>query len=98
VRAPDGALLGGLAAMYGWNGMFIDYVWVHERLRGRGIGRELMRQAEAALRERRGDVVFLNTWSFQAPAFYEKLGYTAFGTLEGVPPGTTRTWYCKRVA
>ena len=96
VRAPGGALLGGLAAMYGWNGMFVDYLWVHESLRGRGIGTELLRQAESALRERGGEIVFLSTYSFQAPAFYEKLGYTAFGTLEGMPPGASRTWYFKR--
>ena len=79
-----------------WNGMFVDYLWVHERLRGRGIGTELLRRAEQSLRERGGEIIFLSTYSFQAPAFYEKLGYRAFGTLEGMPPGATRTWYFKR--
>jgi ribosomal protein S18 acetylase RimI-like enzyme len=77
--------------------MFIDLVWVHERLRGRGIGTELMKRAEAALRSRGGEVVFLSTWSFQAPRFYEKLGYLPFGTLEGMPPNARRVWYSKRL-
>jgi ribosomal protein S18 acetylase RimI-like enzyme len=97
VRGPDNALLGGLVGVQYWNGMFIDLVWVQERLRGRGIGTELMKRAEAALRSRGGEVLFLSTWSFQAPAFYEKLGYVPFGTLEGMPPNSHRTWYSKRL-
>jgi ribosomal protein S18 acetylase RimI-like enzyme len=97
VRGARGELLGGLAAMQYWNGMFIDYLWLDERIRGRGIGTELMQQAEESLRARGGEIIFLSTWSFQAPAFYEKLGFTAFGTLEGIPPGGSRTWYSKRL-
>ena len=97
VRGPDNALLGGLVGVQYWNGMFIDLLWVHERLRGRGIGTELMKRAETALRSRGGEVLFLSTWSFQAPTFYEKLGYSSFGTLEGMPPNSRRTWYSKRL-
>jgi ribosomal protein S18 acetylase RimI-like enzyme len=97
VRADDGALIGGLVAAQYWNGMFIDLLWVHEKLRRRGVGRELMQRAEALLTARGGEIVFLSTWSFQAPGFYEKLGYTAFGTLEGMPANGQRTWYFKRL-
>ena len=97
VRGDDGAFLGGLVAMQYWNGMFVDLLWIHEKLRGRGVGRELMRRAERSLAARGGDIVFLSTWSFQAPGFYEKLGYTPFGTLQGVPPDGSRTWYFKRL-
>jgi ribosomal protein S18 acetylase RimI-like enzyme len=97
VRADDGALVGGLVAMQYWNGMFIDLLWVHEKLRGRGVGTKLMRRAEDSLSARGGDISFLSTWSFQAPGFYEKLGYTAFGTLEGLPANGSRTWYFKRL-
>src|SRR5262245_54338420 len=95
VRSQDDSLLGGLVGIQYWNGMFIDLVWVHERLRSRGIGTELMKRAEAALRARGGEVLFLSTWSFQAPAFYEKLGYLPFGILEGMPANTRRIWYSK---
>jgi ribosomal protein S18 acetylase RimI-like enzyme len=97
VRGSDQALLGGLVGVQYWNGMFIDLLWVHERLRGRGVGTELMKRAEAAARSRGGEVIFLSTWSFQAPGFYEKLGYTSFGTLEGMPPSARRIWYSKRI-
>ena len=97
VRADDGALIGGLVAAQYWNGMFIDLLWVHDKLRRRGVGRKLMQRAEASLAARGGEIVFLSTWSFQAPGFYEKLGYTAFGTLEGMPANGRRTWYFKRL-
>lgn len=95
VRSNAGDLAGGLVAVQFWNGMFVDLLWVDENLRHRGIGTRLMRQAEEDLVERGGEVIFLSTWSFQAPAFYEKLGYSAFGKLEGMPPGATRTWFVK---
>lgn len=97
VRDEDGALVGGLVAMQYWNGMFVDLLWIHEKLRGRGLGRELMQRAERSLAARGGEIVFLSTWAFQAPGFYEKLGYAAFGTLHGVPPNGSRTWYVKRL-
>ncbi len=97
VRGDDGAFLGGLVAMQYWNGMFVDLLWVHEKLRGHGVGRELMQRAEASLAARGGEIVFLSTWSFQAPGFYEKLGYAPFGTLHGLPPNGSRTWYVKRL-
>ena len=97
VRDDERALLAGLVAIQYWNGMFIDLLWVHEKLRGRGVGSELVRRAEASLEARRGEIVFLSTWSFQAPRFYEKHGYKPFGTLHGLPPKGSRTWYFKRL-
>jgi ribosomal protein S18 acetylase RimI-like enzyme len=94
-RSNAGELVGGLVGVRFWNGMFVDLLWVHESSRQCGIGTRLMQRAEEDLRSRGGEVVFLSTWSFQAPAFYEKLGYSAFGKLEGMPPGSTRTWFVK---
>jgi ribosomal protein S18 acetylase RimI-like enzyme len=34
--------------------------------------------------------VWLDTFSFQARGFYEKLGYTVFGEIENHPPGHSR--------
>jgi GNAT superfamily N-acetyltransferase len=54
-------------------------------LRGRGVGRELMAQAEARAVERGCHAAWLDTFSFQARGFYEKLGYEEFGTLDYPP-------------
>ena len=48
---------------------------------------------------RRGCVgAWLDTHSFQARPFYEKLGYTVFGVLENFPPGHTRYYLRKSLA
>jgi GNAT superfamily N-acetyltransferase len=89
LRAPDGALLGGLygAMMWGW--LMVDGLWVAEELRGRGLGRRLLLAAEAAAIERGCRGAWLGTFDFQARGFYERLGYTVFAELADCPPGHT---------
>jgi GNAT superfamily N-acetyltransferase len=55
--------------------------------RGRGFGTELMERAELYAVERGCTDAFLDTFSFQARPFYEKLGYRVFGMLENRPAG-----------
>lgn len=72
----------------GW--LRIGTLWVDARLRGQGYGRQLMAAAEAEGRQRGCHSAYLDTFSFQAPAFYERCGYEVFGTLEAFPGGHTR--------
>jgi len=46
-----------------------------------------MKRAELCAIERGCTDAFLDTFSFQARPFYEKLGYRVFGTLEKHPVG-----------
>ena len=78
----------------GW--LFIRYLWVSEALRGKGIGRKLMADAEARALERGCHSAWVDTFSFQAPGFYPKLGYTVFGELD-YPPGHKRIFLQKRL-
>jgi hypothetical protein len=69
-----------------WGGCCeLSYVWVHERHRGRGLGALLLRSAEAEAVARGCVQVVLATHSFQAPAFYERMGYQRRHTIEGRP-------------
>jgi ribosomal protein S18 acetylase RimI-like enzyme len=74
----------------------VKHPWVSEGLRGRGVGRELMAQAEALAHERDCHSAWLDTFSFQAPGFYEKLGYQEFGRLD-YPPDHHRCFIRKRL-
>jgi ribosomal protein S18 acetylase RimI-like enzyme len=58
----------------------------------------LMREAEAVARENGCTGIWLDTFSFQAPGFYEKLGYTVFGTLADYPPGHSRFFLHKTLS
>ena len=94
-RDAEDELIGGLVGTSFWNGVFIDLLWVREAHRGGGVGRSLMVRAESEVRSRGCTLAYLNTFSFQAPGFYEKLGYRALGSLKELPVGHARTWYSK---
>jgi GNAT superfamily N-acetyltransferase len=79
----------------GW--LFIRYLWVSSQLRGHGIGRGLMAAGEARALERRCHAAWLDTFSFQAPGFYRKLGYEVFGELDW-SPDYKRIFLRKRLA
>ena len=92
----DGTLKGGLLGYTHWNWLFVSHLWVHDQLRGRGLGRELLGRAEAEAAARGCRNAHLDTFSFQARGFYESLGYQVFGTLDDYPPGHSRYFLHKR--
>jgi ribosomal protein S18 acetylase RimI-like enzyme len=90
-----GQIVGGLVVrmFLGW--LFIELLWVSDERRQRGLGRSLMQKAELEARKRGIGSVYLDTFSFQAPGFYKKLGYREFGKLNDFPTGHTRHWMTK---
>ncbi len=92
-RRTIGGALG--SSYYDW--LVIDVLWLPESLRGSGLGSQVMRAAEAEARARGCVGIRLDTFSFQARGFYEKLGFSVFGTLPEHPPGHTRYWLAKRL-
>ena len=89
-RDAGGALLGGLVGQTGWRWLHVDLLWVAEPHRGRGVGRRLLRAAEAEALARGCRHVYLDTFDYQARPFYEREGYEQFGVQEGYPPGHRR--------
>jgi len=41
--------------------------------------------------------IYLDTFSFQAPAFYQRHGYQVFGTLPDFTPGHQRYFFTKQL-
>ena len=92
----NGNVVGGsLGFMWGrW--LHVNILWVAERVRGQDVGGQLLALAEAKA-QRAGCVgSSLDTYSFQARPFYEKLGYAVFGTLKGRPVGHEQHFLAKR--
>lgn len=87
----------GIIVTFTWNGMHIDSLWVDESLRGNNYGTELMKMVEKEAMKRGCTIVYTDTFSWQAPDFYEKLGYTLYGKLEGFPEGNSLSYYYKRL-
>ena len=87
LRGERGDVLGGLLGLL-WGGWLqVTYLWVAEAARGAGYGTRLVKEAEAYARFRGAVGITLETYSFQARPFYERLGYEVFSTLNGYPAG-----------
>jgi len=78
------------AGLKGWTwcgSCYIQTVWVHHTLRGQGIGTQLLQAAEQEARRRGCQQMILTSYSFQAPGFYQKLGFEVFAVLDEHPRG-----------
>lgn len=91
-----GRHVGGLWGKTAYDWMFVEFLAVPEAWRGQDYGTALMREAESLARARGCIGIWLDTYDFQARGFYEKLGFTLFGTLEDQPVGHNRFFLRKR--
>ena len=95
VEDEHGELMAGLIAETFGNWLEIEYLFVKEDLRGQGIGSQLLQQAESEAKKRNCRFAFVNTYQFQAPAFYQKHGYKEVFTLKDYPYTGQRHYYQK---
>ena len=97
VEDDSGELLAGLVAETFGNWLEIEYLFVKEELRGQGIGSQLLQQVESEAKKRNCRYVFVNTYQFQAPAFYQKHGYKEVFTMKNYPYTGQRHYYQKEL-
>ncbi len=98
IHDDSGAVVGGLHGYQLFDWLFIQYVAVPVALKGQGLGTKLMARAEAWARSRNLLGMWLDTFAFQAKPFYERLGFSVFGTIEDHPRGERRYFLHKRFA
>lgn len=87
----------GIIVTFLWNGMHIDSLWVDESIRGKDYGTKLMQMAEKEGVKRGCIIAYTDTFTWQAPEFYKKLGYKEYGKLENFPAGNTLTYFSKNL-
>lgn len=80
--------LGGLTGRIIWDWLEVDYFWVSEQARGKGLGKKVLAKAEEQAKTLGASKVVLMTFKFQARAFYEKYGYEVVGEIKDYPPGS----------
>jgi GNAT superfamily N-acetyltransferase len=92
VTAHDqaGAIQGGALGRTWGECCELLQLWVADPVRGQGLGRGLLQRFEREARARGCTLVYLDTFSFQAPAFYEALGYRAVLETRGFTGGIVK--------
>ncbi|MFT3816419.1 MAG: GNAT family N-acetyltransferase [Rubrivivax sp.] len=68
----------------------LQQLWVAEDTRGSGLGTRILSAFEQLAAGRGCKLVYLDTFTFQAPAFYEKLGYRIALTTSGFAAGVSK--------
>ena len=81
----DGELVAGLSGWTWGQAAGIAMTWVHEDQRGTGMGASLIAAFEEEARKRGCTHVFVTSLTFQAPGFYQRLGYEEIFRWESVP-------------
>jgi len=98
LRDDADRIVGGLIGEVQWGWLRIDILAVPADLRGSGWGRRLVEAAELAAVGAGCHSAWVDTFSFQSPGFYHRLGYRVFGELPDYPAGQTRYFLAKRLA
>ena len=83
LRTDDGRILGGLTGKTYWEYLDVHFLWVAPEHRGNGLASKILTAAESEAIQRGCRHSLLNTFSFQAPRFYLKVGYEQVGLVPG---------------
>jgi ribosomal protein S18 acetylase RimI-like enzyme len=95
VRGESDEVIAGFTG-HTWGGCCeLANLWVHEQYRGQGFGSLLMRAAETEALARDCQQIVVLTHSFQAPGFYERMGYERRYTITGIPKNHSDIVYVK---
>lgn len=81
--------MGAIVVQLFWNQLHIKYLFVEENYRGQGLARQLMDHALEFGEKRRCQFAFVETMSFQAPEFYQKMGFVIEFSRPGYAENTT---------
>lgn len=95
ITDEQGKKRAGLTGSTTGNWLRIDMLWVSDALRGQGVGSQLMKAAEEEARRRGCRYAQVDTASFQARPFYEKLGYSLRFSLDNYPRHHQRHYLSK---
>ena len=87
VENENKEVIAGVAG-WTWAGICeITQLWVNKKVRGNGVGKMLLEEAEAEARGKGCVSILVRSYSFQAPHFYEKFGYKVQHVLNDFPKG-----------
>lgn len=87
VRDAQGQIVAGLLGAVNMHCLAIQILWVQEEQRSQGMGRALLVEAERQAQAAGALQAIVETTSFQAQGFYERLGYEVIFVVADAPIG-----------
>jgi len=97
IKNDDEQVIGGLCGYSVLGTMTLDDLWVDEKYRGQGYGKELMRHAEKVAWERRCIALQTACFTFQNLDFLRRYGFETFGVSDVYPRGVKEYYLIKRI-
>ena len=93
----DGRIVAGAVAESTLDAVEVEFLFVDSAWRGKGLGEALLRHIEGAAARDGMRRVLLNTYSFQAPEFYRKMGYRELFVLDPCFDGVRQHYFAKEL-
>lgn len=97
-RLPSGEVIGGAVGRTWGECCELQQLWVDRAHRRKGIASELIHRFEAFALDRGCTTFYLETFSFQVPALYIRIGYQVMLEIRGFPQDITKYVMVKRIA
>ncbi|MDO5415603.1 MAG: GNAT family N-acetyltransferase [Lachnospiraceae bacterium] len=93
----NGKIIAGIVAGSLADTLEVEFLYVDESCRGRGLGSRLLTHVERIAGEKGLKRILLNTYSFQAPEFYKKMGYTEQLCIKPAFDEYTQSYFMKEL-
>jgi GNAT superfamily N-acetyltransferase len=98
IRDEVGQMI-GVAAGFTWSGTSeLKQMWIDEAYRGRGYARALLNAFVGEACSRGVRRIWVASYDFQAPEFYENAGFKRIAEFEGWPEGHINVILCKTLS
>ncbi|RWG88493.1 MAG: GNAT family N-acetyltransferase [Mesorhizobium sp.] len=98
VRDDAGAIVAGISGYTAWGWLYVQWLWVDEKLRGRRIAAGMLGAAEREALARGCQAAWIDTFNPTAAKVYQRQGYQPFGTLANFPVGRNRIFLQKKLS
>jgi len=98
IRDEVGRII-GVVAGFTWSGISeLKQMWIDEAYRGRGYARALLDAFIEEAYSRGVRRIWVASYDFQAPGFYEKAGFKRIAEFDGWPEGHVNVILCKTLS
>ena len=97
LKDDNSTIVGGVITSMKTKVMHLEVLWVDERYRRLGYGRDLVLEAERIGKKKGYTASQTWTFSFQGPEFYREIGYKVLGICDVYPENITEYVFMKRL-